>query len=203
MIKTNNILSKIGEEIAALHHAVVEIYKTHFPELDSLVPNPLDYLKLVTRIQNETVASKCINNPQDMNKVKMDDILPPSQIMVVTVTGSTSASTPLSLSALSQVLSLAEEAIALDSDRAHLLRFIESRMTRLAPNVTAIVGPHIAARVVAQAGCLSALAAMPACNVLLIGQQKQVEATRRNTGILYQSELVQDASESLRMKTAR
>ena len=152
MIKTNNILSKIGEEIAALHHAVVEIYKTHFPELDSLVPNPLDYLKLVTRIQNETVASKCINNPQDMNKVKMDDILPPSQIMVVTVTGSTSASTPLSPSALSQVLSLAEEAIALDSDRAHLLRFIESRMTRLAPNVTAIVGPHIAARVVAQAG---------------------------------------------------
>ena len=199
MIKTNNLLSKIGEEIAAIHHAVVEIYKSHFPELDSLVPNPLDYLKLVTRIQNETVALVFLHDTQDMNKVKMDDILPPSQIMVVTVTGSTSASTPLPPSSLSQVLSLAEEAIALDSDRAHLLRFIESRMMRLAPNVTAIVGPHI----VAQAGGLVALAAMPACNVLLIGQQKQMEATRRNTGILYQSELVQDASESLRMKTAR
>ena len=57
VMKTNNMLAKIGEEILALHHAVVDIYKEHFPELESLVANPLSYLKLVTRIQNETVCS--------------------------------------------------------------------------------------------------------------------------------------------------
>lgn len=55
MLETNNLLSKISEEIMALHHAVVEIYKLKFPELESLVPNALDYLKLVERMQNETV----------------------------------------------------------------------------------------------------------------------------------------------------
>ena len=40
----------------AIHHAVVEIFKVRFPELETLVPSALDYLKLVTRIQNETVS---------------------------------------------------------------------------------------------------------------------------------------------------
>ena len=56
VVKTNNLLSKIGEEIMAIHHAVVEIFKARFPELETLVPSALDYLKLVTRIQNETVS---------------------------------------------------------------------------------------------------------------------------------------------------
>ena len=42
----------------ALHHAVSEIYKKKFPELDSLVPNALDYMRLVERMQNETVMIK-------------------------------------------------------------------------------------------------------------------------------------------------
>ena len=50
------MLSNISEEIMALHHAVVEIYKQKFPELESLVPNALDYMKLVERMQNETVV---------------------------------------------------------------------------------------------------------------------------------------------------
>ena len=92
-----------------------------------------------------------------MNNVKMDDILPPSQIMVVTVTGSTSIGESLSESKLHEVLSLSEEAIQLDQDRSLLLRFIESRMTKLAPNVSALVGTHIAARIICQVGGLNAL----------------------------------------------
>ena len=58
VVKTNNLLSKIGEEIIAIHHAVVDIFRARFPELETLVPSALDYLKLVTRIQNETVSLK-------------------------------------------------------------------------------------------------------------------------------------------------
>ena len=49
---------------------------------------------------------------------------------------------------------------------------------------------------------------MPACNVMLIGQQKQTFegtglALPRHSGILYQSDLVQSAPAALRQKTAR
>ena len=140
--------------------------------------------------------------------VKMDDILPASQVMVVTVTGSTTAGTPLSPSQLATVLSLCQEAIQLDEDRSHLLRFIQSRMTRMAPNVSALIGTHIAAKIVGQVGGLRALAAMPACNVMLVGQQKQSFegfglSTVRHAGFLYQTDLVQDAPADLRMKASR
>ena len=193
----------------ALHHAVSEIYKKKFPELESLVPNALDYMRLVQRMQNETVMIKSFFlNLQDMNLVKMDDILPPSQVMVVTVTGSTTNGELLNSAELQQILEYCEEAIQLDNDRSLLLRFIESRMNRMAPNVSALVGTHIAARLVGQVGGLKALAAMPACNVMLVGQQKQVFegfglSTPRHTGILYQADLVQDAPPDLRMKASR
>ena len=143
-----------------------------------------------------------------MNLVKMDDILPPSQVMVVTVTGSTTNGELLNSAELQQILEYCEEAIQLDNDRSLLLRFIESRMNRMAPNVSALVGTHIAARLVGQVGGLKALAAMPACNVMLVGQQKQVFegfglSTPRHTGILYQADLVQDAPPDLRMKASR
>ena len=55
ILKTNTLLSQIGEEIAAIHHAVSSLYATKFPELVELISNPLDYLRVVALIQNETV----------------------------------------------------------------------------------------------------------------------------------------------------
>ena len=143
-----------------------------------------------------------------MNLVKMDDILPASQVMVVTVTGSTTNGEPLSDEQLTHVVNLCREALQLDIDRSYFLRFIESRMNRMVPNVSALVGTHIAARLVGQVGGLHTLASMPACNVMLVGQQKQTFdgfglSTIRHTGILYQADLVQDAPPDLRMKASR
>ena len=53
-----------------------------------------------------------------MNLVKMDDILPPSQVMVVTVTGSTTNGELLNSAELQQILEYCEEAIQLDNDRS-------------------------------------------------------------------------------------
>ena len=128
--------------------------------------------------------------------------------MLVSIASSTTTGSSLSPSALSELRSLTSEAIQLDADRGIFLRFIESRMLRMAPNCSALVGTHLAARLVAQAGGLRALASMPACNVMLIGQQKQTFegtglALPRHSGILYQSDLVQSAPAALRQKTAR
>ena len=208
MLKTNNLLSKIGEEISAIHHAVVLIYSKKFPELESLIPNKLDYLKVVSRIGNETVLFSPFSHKQDMSQVKLDDILAPSQVMIVSITGSTTNGEPLSASSLSEVLSLSSEAIQLDHDRSSLLRFIESRMLSMAPNVSALVGTYIAARLIGHVGGLQALSRMPACNVMLVGQQRQLfegmdQSAPRHSGILFQSDLVQNAPNALRMKVSR
>ena len=192
----------------AIHHAVVTIYSKKFPKLETLVPNVLDYLRVVSRMQNEMVICLASLLIQDMSQVNMSDILPPSQVMVVAVTGSTINGEPLTPQELEEVLDLCSEALNLDESRSLLLRFIESRVTKLAPNVSALVGTHIAARIIGQVGGLRALANMPACNVMLVGQQKQATdgyamSSLRHTGILYQTDLVQDSPVDLRRKVNR
>ena len=44
----NKIVHNIDDEIAETHRFVVEIYSKKFPELESLVPNKLDYIRTVS-----------------------------------------------------------------------------------------------------------------------------------------------------------
>lgn len=46
-----------------------------------------------------------------------------------------------------------------------VLRFVESRMHKIAPNLSLVVGSEVAAKLMGVAGGLVALSKMPACNV--------------------------------------
>jgi U4/U6 small nuclear ribonucleoprotein PRP31 len=54
--------------------------------------------------------------------------------------------------------------------RMKMHMFVELRMSLIAPNLSRIVGAGTAAMLVSQAGGLSPLAKMPACNVLILGK---------------------------------
>jgi hypothetical protein len=53
----------------------------------------------------------------------------------------------------------------LEGDKALILRLVEQKMDRIAPNLSAAVGTEIAAQLMGVAAGLSALSKMPACNV--------------------------------------
>lgn len=60
-----------------------------------------------------------------------------------------------------------DRALALDEAKRKSLSFVESRMGRLAPNLSAVVGSAIASQLVGAAGGLLSLAGTPSCNVLV------------------------------------
>ena len=64
-----------------------------------------------------------------------------------------------------QVTAAADMALALDADKAAILRLVQLRMHRIAPNLSSAVGTEIAARLMGVAGGLAQLSRMPACNV--------------------------------------
>jgi hypothetical protein len=97
--------------------------------------------------------------------VDLASTLTSSLVMVVTVTGSTTQTGPLSAEDLARALEGCEEAEFLAGCKTRILDFIESRMTLLAPNISAILGTTIAAKLLGTAGGLNALAAMPSCNI--------------------------------------
>ena len=100
-----------------------------------------------------------------MTIVDLDDLLPSAQVMVVSVTGSTTSGQQLPKDALDNCMGGCEEALALDQARIDMLVFIESRMNVFAPNVSAIVGSNIAAQLMGLAGGLVALSKIPSCNI--------------------------------------
>lgn len=55
--------------------------------------------------------------------------------------------------------------LRLDGDRAHILRLVQTRMGRIAPNLSAVVGTAIAAQLMGVAAGLHSLSQMPACNI--------------------------------------
>lgn len=85
------------------------------------------------------------------------------------------------------------------SARAKLEKYIESRMAHVAPNISAIAGPVVGARLIMQAGSLKRLASMPSGTVQLLGAEKAMfRHLKKGTappkhGILFQHMLVHTA----------
>lgn len=155
VVASNSIIHQIDDEISAIHRYIADIYGKKFPELESLIPNKVDYIRTVLRIGNE----------MDMTVVELSDLLPSATVMVVSVTGSTTSGQPLSESDLSDVERHCDELLHLHDAKNSILRYVEGCMNRIAPNTSALVGSRIAAQLLGLAGGLVALSQIPSCNV--------------------------------------
>lgn len=121
------------------------MYAIKFSELESIILNPIDYARAVSIIAN---------TQGDLSKVASEQLtwLSNSTIMSVTVSFSASTGRQLADKELQEVLKLAEEVIKLDINKQKMLNFLENRMLLIAPNVSAIVGTRVAAKLIASAG---------------------------------------------------
>jgi hypothetical protein len=89
-----------------------------------------------------------------------------------------------------------------------MLSYIESRMQIMAPNMVAIIGANVAARLVGLAGGLAELSRIPACNINVMGATKQLlsgsgmssASAGLNVGMLAECDLVRDCPQQYRRK---
>ena len=81
-----------------------------------------------------------------------------------------------------RVVSLAERAVDLDAERAELRSFVESQVPTVAPNLAAMAGPVLAARLLSLAGGLESLAKKPAGTVQVLGAEDALFAHLEGRG---------------------
>ncbi|CAI6002348.1 unnamed protein product [Closterium sp. NIES-65] len=199
IVDCNGLAVDIDNEITIVHNFIRDNYRLKFPELESLVLHPIDYARVVRRIGNE----------MDLTVVDLEGLLPSATIMVVSVTASTTTGRPLPDDALQRTMEACDRALALDDAKKKVLRFVESRMGGLAPNLSAVVGSAIAAQLVGVAGGLMALASMPACNIQVLGSKRKTlsgfstATSLPHTGFLFHCEVVQATPPPLRMRATR
>lgn len=211
LTQSNSLSTQIDSEIILVHKFIRDHYSTRFPELETLVQNPLDYAKTVAIIQNgplENIKSLA-DSSNNLAGAPLRSILDGPTLMVVTVEGTTTRGQPLSETELQTTLGACEMTLQLDKAKRVLTDYVQSRMTIFAPNLTAIIGSLTAAQLLNYAGGLKSLAKVPDRNIPAMGSRKQRQrglATNvgiRAQGFLYHSSLIQSIPTDLKIQAMR
>jgi len=201
IVEANNIAAEIDDELSIVHKFARDVYTKRFPELESLVVQPLEYLMTAKELGNELENVK--------NNETLQQYLSQATIMILSVTASTTQGKPMDKGELEMVDSSCTMAVELAEIKAKIFEYVESRMAFIAPNLSAIVGANIAAKLLGAAGGLRNLSKMPANNISLLGQTKRASSGFKistqlpHTGFVYFSQLVQDVPPDVRRKVAR
>eukprot|EP00088_Acartia_fossae_P068978 TRINITY_DN887_c0_g1_i10.p1 TRINITY_DN887_c0_g1~~TRINITY_DN887_c0_g1_i10.p1 ORF type:complete len:521 (+),score=164.32 TRINITY_DN887_c0_g1_i10:49-1563(+) len=201
IVEANNLAAEIDNELSIIHKFARDVYTKRFPELESLVVQPLEYLMTAKELANQLENVK--------NNEALQQYLSQATIMIVSVTASTTQGKPLDKGEIEIVENSCNMAVELAEIKAQIFEYVESRMAFIAPNLSAIVGANIAAKLLGAAGGLTNLSKMPANNISLLGQTKKVStgfssaSQLPHTGFVYYSQLVQDVPPDIRRKVAR
>ncbi|GMH35588.1 hypothetical protein BSKO_03456 [Bryopsis sp. KO-2023] len=201
LVECNQLMVDIDNEVAIVSNFIRDKYRLKFPELESLVHHPIDYARVVRQIGNE----------MDLTKVELEGILPSATIMVVSVTATTTSGRPLSDENLEKTESACDLALKLDEDKKMINSFVESKMHKIAPNLSTVVGAETASRLMGLAGGLTELARIPACNIAVLGAKKKLMTGYSNTsatiqphqGFVFNSQFMQTVPQNLKLRAAK
>ncbi len=201
IVEANNLTVEIDNEINVIHKYIRDKYAKRFPELESLVPTALDYIKTVRELGNDVERAK--------HNERLQSFLTTATIMVLSVSASTTQGTKISEQELAYINEACDISCQLNEIKLKIFEYVESRMTFIAPNLSIIVGASCAAKLMGIAGGLTNLGKMPACNILLLGQQKRNLSgfssvqVLPHTGFIYYSDICQSVPADLRRQVAR
>ncbi|PHH84165.1 hypothetical protein CDD83_2371 [Cordyceps sp. RAO-2017] len=212
LTQSNRLSTMIDGEVALVHKFIRDHYSTRFPELERLVTTPLEYAKVVAIIGNGPMTSdsiKALQTSTDNALGKgLKEVLDGPSLMIVTVEATTSKGEEMSEEELHRVRQACDMMISLQHAKSVLTKYVQSRMTVFAPNLTALVGSLTAAQLLNAAGGLKGLSNTPACNVPSWGSKKRQSGLATNVairqqGYLYHSEMVQHIPNDLKRQAMR
>ena len=138
IVEANNTAVEIDNEISTIHKFVKDKYQKRFPELDSLIMHEMDYIWAVKELGNDLDQAK--------NNENLQKILTQATIMIVSVTSSTTQGQLLTGPELEKINEACDMASDLNNFKVKIYDYVESKMTFIAPNLSAIVGAKTAAK---------------------------------------------------------
>ncbi|ETN36243.1 uncharacterized protein HMPREF1541_08520 [Cyphellophora europaea CBS 101466] len=211
LTQSNSLSTQIDSEIILVHKFIRDHYSTRFPELETLVSNPLAYAKTVAILKNGPLdnINKIANSPDNIIGAPLRAVLDGPTLMVVNVEGVQSRGQEMSEGELQATLRACEMTLQLDKAKTILTQYVQSRMDIFAPNLTALIGSLTAAQLLNFAGGIKGLAKTPDRNIPAMGSKKQRQsglATNvgiRQQGYLYHSPIIQELPNDLRVQGMR
>ena len=193
------LLDDLDKELNTYAMRVKEWYGWHFPEMGRIVNDNLAYARVILSMGMRTSAAKA----------DLAEILPEEIETAVKAAAEISMGTEITTEDLENIQALAEQVVSFTEYRQQLSGYLSARMAAIAPNLTALVGDLVGARLIAHAGSLMNLAKSPASTIQILGAEKalfRALKTKHDTpkyGLIYHASLIGQATGKNKGKIAR
>src|SRR5437762_12748032 len=184
------LLDDLDKELNTYAMRVKEWYGWHFPEMGKIVNDNLAYAKVILKMGMRTSAANA----------DLAEILPEEIETAVKAAAEISMGTEITEQDLDNIKALAEQVVGFTDYRQQLSSYLSARMTAIAPNLSALVGELVGARLIAHAGSLMNLAKSPASTIQILGAEKALfRALKTNHDtpkycLIYHSSLIGQAT---------
>ncbi|KVH90705.1 NOP5, N-terminal [Cynara cardunculus var. scolymus] len=199
IIQAIGLLDDLDKELNTYAMRVREWYGWHFPELAKIVQDNILYAKAVKLMGYRTNAAKL-----DFSEVLSEEVETELKEAAVVSMG-----TEISDLDLINIKDLCDQVLSLSEYRAQLFDYLKSRMNTIAPNLTALVGELVGARLIAHGGSLLNLAKQPGSTVQILGAEKalfRALKTKHATpkyGLIFHASLIGQAAPKIKGKMSR
>ena len=194
-----NTLDETDRMINSMGSRMREWYGLHFPELDNLIDSVNGYSQIVLAGKRENISKENFENAG----------FPESKVEMLSLVKEKSRGGDITEKNLGIVQTLAKQILDLFELRKTIEEHIEEQMATELPNITAVLGAAVGARILAHAGSLKRLSSMPASTIQILGAEKalfrslKTGANPPKHGILFQHAIVHAAPKWQRGKIAR
>ena len=177
-----------------------EWYGVYFPELDRLIEKHETYSRLVMNLgDRESYTTEALEKEN----------IPKERAALVAKAAESSMGADIAERDLQQIQELAKNVLSFYELRKNMDNYVDRTMEEMAPNVRAVAGALLGARLIALAGSLQTLAMRPASTIQVLGAEKalfrslKTGARPPKHGLIFQHTLLHDAKRWQRGKIAR
>ena len=198
--QTVQLLGELDTSLNGLSSRVREWYGLHYPELSRIIRDHQSYLRFITEIGDRASVTKEKLEALGLQRRDVAGILKEAE-------GSMGA--PLQGSELAEAQRLAQQVLSLYEYRGKLTEYISSLTEEAAPNVSALAGSTLAAKLIEKAGGIKRLAMMPSSTLQILGAEKALFRAMKTKskppkhGLIFQHPYVNAAPRGLRGLRAR
>ncbi|KAG5834176.1 hypothetical protein ANANG_G00258670 [Anguilla anguilla] len=190
IIQSIALLDQLDKDINTFSMRVREWYGYHFPELVKIVSDNSTYCRLARLIGNRKELSE--ESLEGLEEVVMDA----AKAQSILEASRSSMGMDISPIDLINIESFSTRVVSLAQYRQELQEYLRSKMSQVAPNLAALIGEVVGARLISHAGSLTNLAKYPASTVQILGAEKalfRALKTKGNTpkyGLIFHSTFI-------------
>lgn len=190
IIQAIALIDQLDKDINTFAMRIREWYSYHFPELVKIVPDNFSFAKCVKVIGDRKKLDD--NVAESLEEIVMDS----AKVKAILDASKISMGMDIARGDLDNIECFANRVIALAVYRKELMTYLQNKMSDVAPNLGALIGESVGARLISHAGSLTNLAKYPASTVQILGAEKalfRALKTKGNTpkyGLIFHSSFI-------------